>query len=99
MTASLSQSLMLANSDEVQNKLGTPHGIADGFSTDTKRSDQDKLDEVYLAAYARKATKEEARLATGYIAQKTAADPSAKRTAWEDILWAVMSSKEFLFNH
>lgn len=99
MTASLSQSLMLANSDEVQNKLGTPHGIADGFSTDTKRSDQDKLNEVYLAAYARKATEEEARLATGYVAQKVAADPNAKRTAWEDILWAVMSSKEFLFNH
>ena len=100
MTASLNQSLMLANSDDVQNKLSTPHGIADAFSADTKRSDQDKLNEVYLAAYSRRASAEEAKLASDYIAQKSAgSDPAARRQAWEDILWAVMSSKEFLFNH
>ncbi len=99
MTASLSQSLMLANSDEVQNKLGAPKGAADTFTLDAKRSDPDKLNDVYLAAYSRRATEEEARLAMRFLAEKGATDPAAKRAAWEDILWAVMSSKEFLFNH
>ena len=98
MTASLSQSLMLANSDDVQNKLATPHGIADAFSSDSKRSDDEKVNDVYLAAYSRKATPEELQLAARYLSEK-ALDAASRKQAWEDLLWAVMSSKEFLFNH
>jgi hypothetical protein len=72
--------------------------LAETFAKDSKRSDEDKLNEVYLAAYARRITADEAKLATGYLSAK-AADPATKRQAWEDVLWAVMSSKEFLFNH
>ena len=99
MSASLSQSLMLANSDDVKNKLGDPHGVAVNFTTDTQRSDSAKFQELYFSAYARPATADELRLATTYLAQKTALGPDARRAAWEDLLWVVMSSKEFLFNH
>ncbi len=99
MSASLSQSLMLANSDAVQSKLGSPQGVAERFIKDTGRSDVDKLNDLYLTACARRATLEEAQLAERYLASKGATEPNARRAAWEDLLWAVMSSKEFLFNH
>ncbi len=98
MTASLSQSLMLANSDDVQNKLATPHGIADVFSADAKRTELEKLNDIYLAACSRRATADEVKLASSYLASK-GVDAATRKQAWEDLLWVVMSSKEFLFNH
>lgn len=98
MTASLSQSLMLANSDDVQNKLATPHGIAEVFASDDKRAELEKLNDIYLAACSRRATAEEVKLASSYLASK-GIDAATKKQAWEDLLWVVMSSKEFLFNH
>jgi hypothetical protein len=98
-SASLSQSLMLANSDDVQNKLGAPHGIADNFTKDATKSLAEMLNQIYLTAYARRATASEVQLAEVYLAKKSAADVNGRKTAWEDLLWAVMSSKEFLFNH
>lgn len=99
MSASLSQSLMLANSFEVQYKIGGPQSRVSRFSSSTDRSDVEMLREIYLAAYARPATAEELVLACRYLARKSVAGPESRRAAWEDFLWALMSSKEFLFNH
>lgn len=101
--ASLGQSLLLATSDQVQGKLANPSGTASRFAKDAQRSDADKLEELYLGAFARKPTEQEVRIASAHLAKAAAASarvPAATlQRAWEDLVWAVVSSGEFLVNH
>jgi hypothetical protein len=55
------------------------------------RSDRDILSELYLAALCRYPTPEEQQRLLQHVGQ--AAD---RRAAWEDVLWAILNSKEFL---
>ena len=59
-----------------------------------KRPDADKVDELFLWALGRKATPEQRDLALAHIA-KSAAN---KKGAYENILWALLNTKEFVFN-
>jgi hypothetical protein len=101
--ASLGQSLLLATSDQVQNKLAHPSGTAKRLADERNRPDKEKLQEIYLAAYGRSPLPEEIEQAQAHLLKSTtppAADPSSKlRRAWEDVLWALISSGEFLLNH
>jgi hypothetical protein len=51
--------------------------------------------ELYLACYSRLPTEEEIQLATASFADH----PLIRRRAIEDLLWALMNSAEFVFNH
>ena len=53
------------------------------------------VEELYLAAFSRKPTAEETSIAVKAIA--SAGDK--KRAAIEDVLWALLNSAEFVFNH
>ena len=103
--ASLAQSLHLLNSKDIQAKLAADTGRAAVLATDDKRTDDDKLRELYNWAYARNPESYETELAKQHLDKvlKKEADaakkPAAKRHAYEDIVWALVSSKEFLFNH
>jgi hypothetical protein len=52
------------------------------------------VDELYLAAYARKPNEEELQRLVSYV---DAAED--KRAALEDVYWTILNSKEFVFNH
>jgi hypothetical protein len=52
------------------------------------------VEELYLATYSRYPTPQELQLAV-----KALAGAKVRQTAAEDILWALMNSKEFVFNH
>jgi hypothetical protein len=101
--ASLGQSLLLATSDQVQSKLAHPSGTAKRLADEKSRSDEEKLHELYLAAYGRSPLPDELERAKAHLlksAVQTAADPVQNlRRAWEDVLWALISSGEFLLNH
>ncbi len=104
-SASLEQSLHLMNAADLKSKLGTPNGRADLLSrVDTPASET--LRELYLAAYSREPRADERKVAEAYLArprvdsQGKPLDPArAKRDAYEDLLWAIINTKEFLFNH
>jgi hypothetical protein len=92
--ANLAQALHLLNSDEVQGKLSRQNGRADALTNakDT-RSDTEKVDEIFLWAFGRKPTANDMKVALEHIEKHKA----AKKTAYENILWALINTKEFVF--
>ncbi|HWG41345.1 MAG TPA: DUF1549 domain-containing protein [Gemmataceae bacterium] len=91
--ANLAQALHLLNSDEIQNKLARAGGRADTLAKD-KRPDAEKVEELFLWAFARKPTEEQRNTALAQIAKHA----TNKKGAYEDILWALLNTKEFIFN-
>jgi hypothetical protein len=90
--ANLAQALHLLNSDEIQQKLSRPGGRAEQLAKD-KRSDEEKVRELFLWAFAREPSPEHLRVALAHIART----PN-KQQAYENILWALINTKEFVFN-
>jgi hypothetical protein len=91
--ANLAQALHLLNSDEIQGKVSRPGGRADALAKDP-RPDADKVDELFLWAFARKPTAAQRDLALAHVAKHAA----NKKLAYENILWALLNTKEFVFN-
>ncbi len=102
---SLAQSLHLMNAADVKTKLRTPGGRAELMAKST-RPESENVRELYLAAYARQPSPAELKTAAAYMARPRL-DPQgkpidaaqAKREAYEDLLWAIINTKEFLYNH
>ncbi len=91
--ANLAQALHLLNSDEIQGKLTRGSGRADALAKDP-RPDVEKIDELFLWALARKPTEAQRQLALVQVAKHA----QNKKLAYENILWALLNTKEFLFN-
>ncbi|MEC9349106.1 MAG: DUF1553 domain-containing protein, partial [Planctomycetota bacterium] len=91
--ANLAQSLHLLNSKEVLGKISNKDGRAGLLSRDDKRTEQEKLRELYLWFYSREPQSEEVNLALAHLGK------GEKKAAYEDIIWALLNTKEFLFNH
>jgi hypothetical protein len=91
--ATLAQVLLLANSDELENKLADGNGrIAKLVATDKPISEV--MDELYLSVFARLPNERERDTTVKYVESQ-----ENKRQAVEDVLWTILNSKEFLFNH
>ena len=65
-----------------------------------------RIRELYLAAFAREPDAEELRIAETYLARprldaqgKPLNSQLGKRQGYEDLLWALINAKEFLYNH
>ena len=93
--ANLAQSLHLLNSNEVQGKLSAGSGRAAMLANDKDRTDEAKIQELYLWVYSRQPTSDELQVALAHIGKHQ----EKKTVAYEDILWALINTKEFLFNH
>jgi hypothetical protein len=101
--ATLAQALHLLNSKDLQDKLVADTGRAAALARDSA-PDEEKLRGLYMLALSRGATDEEVKTGLAHVAKKTSAVAAenllpAKRAAYEDIVWALLNSKEFLFNH
>jgi hypothetical protein len=101
---SITQTLHLANGKTLNDKLKAADNVIKGW-LDQNTSDKDVVERIYLSTLSRRPTeREEASLmaALGEAAQvdgDAAAKLAASRETIEDILWAVLTSKEFLFVH
>ena len=93
--ANLAQSLHLLNSKEVQEKISKNEARAAMLATDTERSHEERMTELYQVVFARNPRPDEMEVAIGYIGRHQ----DNPRIAYEDILWALINTKEFLFNH
>jgi hypothetical protein len=92
--ASLAQSLHLLNSQDIHAKLSS--GLAKELAADAKRSDEEKVAELYYRAFSRPPAPQELRVALAHLSKF---DAKTRQAGYEDILWALINTKEFLFNH
>lgn len=92
--ANLAQALHLLNSNEVQGKLTRGGGRPDLFSKDKDRSDEEKVKEMFMWCFSREPSPEHLRVALEHIERNA----SNKKVAYENLLWALINTKEFVFN-
>jgi hypothetical protein len=94
----LPQMVHLLNSREVQAKLQAPEARPAAFAADS-RSDAEKLRELFLWCFARPPRPEEIEKALEHLDKRTedARRQETRRRAWEDLFWALLNTKEFLF--
>jgi hypothetical protein len=91
--ATLGQVLLLANSEEIENKIGDGNGRVARFFKE-KKSAAEMVEELYLVALARSPKESERKRLTEYIEKA-----DNKQRATEDVLWALLNTREFMFNH
>jgi hypothetical protein len=93
--SNLAQALQLINGPTVNEKLRSPNNRI-GRLLGKKMSDCRMLAELYLATVSRQPTEDEIDAALEHVRK---AKPEDRRKAWEDVQWALVNSKEFLFRH
>ena len=104
-SASLAQSLHLMNASDVKAKLTASGGRAE-LLTKAELPEPKRIRELYLAAFSREPTADEVRIAETHLlkprtdaAGKPLDSQRAKRNGYEDLIWALLNTKEFLYNH
>ena len=89
---SVAQVLNLLNSPDVQAKLSHEAGTVARLARE-KKDDTQLVQELYLTFFARFPTEKERAVALAHLAK------GPRRSAAEDLAWAMLNSVEFLFNH
>jgi hypothetical protein len=90
----LAQCLHLLNSEEVRAK--TASGVEDLTAAGDDHAAA--IQTIYLTAYSRSPTEQELATAVEYLVQRSGS-PEEQKKAYEDLLWVIINTKEFLFNH
>jgi len=99
-SSSLTQSLFMINASDIKAKLSFAGGRAARYARET-RPDSEKIHELSLAALSREPTMQELLIAQAYLAEAGVgkAAEAARKERFEDLIWAIMNTKEFVFNH
>lgn len=92
---SMTQVLHLANGTTLLSKLEAPAGRISGWIAN-KTAPTDAVQELYLVSLGRSPQPQELAALTA-ILQETPADEL--RAVYEDMVWGVLTSREFLFQH
>jgi hypothetical protein len=93
---SIVQALHLMNSRLLQEKLASKDTAARVQRlAESKLTPEEIVTELYLACYTRPPTDEELKITAGAFN----AEGATRRAATEDVLWSLLNSAEFVFNH
>jgi hypothetical protein len=95
--STVSQALMLNNGQSLNDKLRSPKARLNGWLTENL-PDAEAVKRVFVLALAREPTPNELAKMTAALKEAGSA-PTTRREALEDVFWAVLTSREFLFNH
>jgi hypothetical protein len=89
--ATLAQAVHMLNSAEIQAKVAGPRAKA---LAEDSRPHAERIAELYLTALSRPPSKEEIATLVSFIEAK-----GGTQAAYEDVIWALINGREFLFNH
>lgn len=87
----LAQALQLVSGSTVHKKVTAPNNRL-GRLLQAKASDEDILAELYLAAFSRLPAESEKQTVLRAVREQT-----DRRSGWEDVLWTLLNSSEFLY--
>jgi hypothetical protein len=90
--ATLALSLHLVNSKELLGRIAK--GRAAKLAKD-KRPHEERIRELYLVALSREPSAAEMKALVAYVTRAGA----NVQTSYEDVVWTVINTKEFMFNH
>ncbi len=90
---SLSQSLFVMNDQFILGKTASGSGYAARLAKD-KREHHEKVTELFIKAFSRTPTKTEFSDALEYIQSE-----SNTKTAYSNLVWTIINTKEFMYNH
>ena len=91
---SIAQALHLLNAPEINDKLSHRDGLARRLAG-SQMQPGEIIDEIYLSTLSRFPSEQEREL----MLQAFEPNGSDRAAAAEDVLWALLNSKEFVFNH
>ena len=89
----LAQALHTLNGTILATKIADKNGRVARLLAD-KKSHQEIVESLYIAALCRQPTATELDAASDFLA-----DSPTPRECYEDLLWVLLNSKQFLFNH
>jgi hypothetical protein len=95
---SVAQVLHLMNAPEIQAKLSHPLGRVHRLIREKKTSGE-IAEELYLATYGRPPRDSERAAAAAFLDAAAARGSTPYQQAAEDLLWSLLNTTEFLFNH
>ena len=90
------QVLHLSNGDTINKKLAAKENRVTSLLK-SSNSDNALIEEIYLTCLSRYPTENETSRLQTFL--KDAKTPEDRRIIVEDLFWAILSSREFLFNH
>jgi hypothetical protein len=79
--------------EELIAKLADPQALPQTISP-TGESAESKIGEIYQRAFSRLPNEQELSSSLAYLSQK-----ENQQEAYQDLVWALLNCKEFLFNH
>ncbi len=88
------QFLHLMNSEKIHARIAHPDGHAASYAKGARTSGE-IVEEIYLTVYARFPTDEEREIALSAFS----AEGATRKTAVEDLIWALLNTAEFVLNH
>ncbi len=92
---SITQVLHMMNSDSLNEKIEAPQGRLAKWLATPGLNDTAIVDQLFLTTLARHATPSE----RDAIAKDNADPKTARAQAFQDVLWTLLNSKEFIYNH
>lgn len=91
----VTQAMHLVNGETVNTLVTSSGNIIDRLLGRPDLSDENRVEEIYLAALTRRPTAEELT----EVKPKLAGDEVSRKQVFQDLLWAILNTKEFAYIH
>ncbi len=98
LETTIGQALHVANGSTLNDKLKNKEGIITHLSSD-KSPPELAMEKLWLGALSRKPSPSELANSLPILKASWGGTPDQRREAVEDLFWAVLTSREFLFNY